>query len=318
LDHTYGDRVIHNNNASSGGAFSLLQLNAQNYIRSGYGDLFQAPPHYHSRFHETFFSRKGRTTLWANKEARILYPYDFGSMPVYQNHSYQLVEPDTEFWAFISPGGFEDFYINISKPYNPATDAPFPPDRPQHFLEKTFIAAIGPKYDVIPVNYTFAYNFTNGTTDLSKLWHNGPNPLPEDSIRPYFIASNYGPKHLNNPLGQVIEPLVGVNQSGGNFTLDLVTMRRMLANETLGAPMVFNVPHTFLVLEGQLTISMCGQQADMIPGDVAFVPAGTPFQYWSKVAFTKVLVGAGGVGLGDALLKSSVPWKYAVFPSYIG
>ena len=39
------------NNESSGGSFTLLQLNAQNYIRSGYDDLFQAPRHYHTRFH---------------------------------------------------------------------------------------------------------------------------------------------------------------------------------------------------------------------------------------------------------------------------
>ena len=57
---------------ASGGAFSLLRLNGQvNYA---------VPTHYHSRFYETFFAIKGRVTLWADQEARILAPHDFGAM----------------------------------------------------------------------------------------------------------------------------------------------------------------------------------------------------------------------------------------------
>ncbi|KAK1821856.1 hypothetical protein LTR12_003732 [Friedmanniomyces endolithicus] len=139
------------NNLSSGGAFSLLQLNAQNYIRSGYGDLYQSPPHYHSRFHETFFCYKGEVTLWANGEARMLTAQDFGSMPTMQNHSYSFTEPDSTLLAFITPGGFEHFYWNVSVPLVDPTNAPFAPDIHTHFLESTFEAAIGPVFDVIPI-----------------------------------------------------------------------------------------------------------------------------------------------------------------------
>ena len=246
----------------------------------------------------------------------MLYPYDFGSMPVSQNHSYALTEPDTEFYAFISPGGFENFYINISTPYKPITQAPFPPDRPLHFLEKTFLAAVGPKYDVFPVKDIFAFDFTNGTTNASAPWHSGPNPLPDNPIHPYYVASNYGPKYLQPELGQVIAPIVTTEQSGGNMTLSTVVMRAKLSNETI-AFHTFDVPHMMVVLEGQLSIQMIGQTAQPIQGDIAFIPAGTAFQYWSDVAFTKILLGAAGKGLGDALIQEGEPWKYAVFPSYL-
>ncbi|KAK3117870.1 hypothetical protein LTR53_000283 [Teratosphaeriaceae sp. CCFEE 6253] len=307
------------NNESSGGAFSLLQLNAQPYIRSGYGDLYQCPPHYHSRFHETFFCYKGGVTLWANGEARMLTAHDFGSMPTYQNHSYSFTEPDSTLLAFIYPGGFEKFYFNISDPFVDPTSAPFPPDIAHHFLEQTFEAAVGSHYDVFPVfNDQFSYNFTNGTTNRTLAWHNGNDRAPANAQEPYYLANNWSPKYLHRPTGQVIQPRVTAAQSAGNFSLSTIVMRRKLANETV-AEHVFDVPQFFQVLEGVLHIRMRCQSVAMSTGDVAFIPGGTPFQYWSEVAFTKVYFGAGGSrGLSETLVEQAEPWRFAVFPSYIG
>ncbi|KAK1818839.1 hypothetical protein LTR12_006766 [Friedmanniomyces endolithicus] len=221
------------NNLSSGGAFSLLQLNAQNYIRSGYGDLYQTPPHYHSRFHETFFCYKGEVTLWANGEARMLTAQDFGSMPTMQNHSYSFTEPDSTLLAFITPGGFEHFYWNVSVPLVDPTNAPFAPDIHTHFLESTFEAAIGPVFDVIPIfNSQFSYNFTNGTTNQSAPWHNGKTTAPNNAKEPYYLANNWSQRFLHRATGQVIQPRATAVQSGGNFTLSTMVMRGRAANET--------------------------------------------------------------------------------------
>ncbi|KAK4554973.1 hypothetical protein LTR86_008121 [Recurvomyces mirabilis] len=307
------------NNESSGGAFSVLQLNAQPYVRSGYGDLFQSPPHYHTRFHETFFCYKGSVTLWANGEARMLTAQDFGSMPTYQNHSYSFTEPDSTLVAFIHPGGFEKFYFNVSVPFDDPTSAPFPPDIHTHFLEQTFEAAIGPKYDVFPIfNNQFSFNFTNGTTNRSLPWHNGNNTAPQDDHEPYYLANNWSPKYLHRAKGQVIQPRVQAAQSAGNFTLSTMVMRRKLANET-ATEYKFDVPQFFQVLEGVMMIRMVHQTVAMSTGDVAFIPGGTCFQYWSEVAFTKVYFGGSGSGgLSDTLIKQAELWPYAVFPSYIG
>ncbi|KAK0943276.1 hypothetical protein LTR48_006951 [Friedmanniomyces endolithicus] len=307
------------NNLSSGGAFSLLQLNAQNYIRSGYGDLYQTPPHYHSRFHETFFCYKGEVTLWANGEARMLTAQDFGSMPTMQNHSYSFTEPDSTLLAFITPGGFEHFYWNVSVPLVDPTDAPFAPDIHTHFLETTFEAAIGPVFDVIPIfNSQFSYNFTNGTTNQSAPWHNGKATVPNNAKEPYYLANNWSQRFLHRATGQVIQPRATAVQSGGNFTLSTMVMRGRAANETT-AEYTFDVPQFFQILEGTMMIRMMCQTVSMSTGDIAFIPAGTAFSYWSEVAFTKVYLGcAPAGGLSDALVAQAEPWAYGVFPSYFG
>nr|OQO16952.1 hypothetical protein B0A51_15322 [Rachicladosporium sp. CCFEE 5018] len=307
------------NNESSGGAFSLLQLNAQPYIRSGYGDLYQTPPHYHTRFHETFFCYKGEVTLWANGEARMLTTQDFGSMPTHQNHSYSFTEPDSTLVAFIYPGGFEKFYWNVSEPFVDPTSAPFAPDIHTHFLETTFAAAVGAKYDVFPIfNDQFSFNFTNGTTNRSLPWHNGVTSAPMNSKEPYFLANNWSPKYLHRASGQVIQPRVTAAQSAGNFTLSTIAMRRRQLNETI-VQHVYDQPHFFQVLEGVMMIRMMRQTVAMSTGDVAFIPGGTTFQYWSEVAFTKVYAGASGSnGLNHHLIEHAEKWAYAVFPSYFG
>ena len=295
---------------ASGGAFSLFRLN---------GQVNRAvPTHYHSRFYESFFAIKGRVTLWANQEARVLGAHDFGSMPPFQNHSFQLNEPDSEFLALITPGGFEPFYLNVSEPwFNPANTA-FPPDRP--IAPPNTENAQGDIFDFFPVNYTLNNDLQNGTTNASLPWHDGNNRLPDSALHPYYIASNWGEKYLQRSLGQVVAPIITPSQSGsGNYSMSIstVVMQRRQANETI-ARRVFLIPQVFVVLEGQLVMQMLGQSIKMSTGDVAFVPAGTAFRYWSEVAFTKFYLGSSGPALGAKLVEEGEEWGYAVFPSYLG
>ena len=292
---------------ASGGAFSLFRFNDQ---------LNRAvPTHFHSRFHETFFAVKGRGTLWANQEARVLGPHDFGSVPPFQNHSFQLNEPDTEFLVLTTPGGFESFYLNISKPWANPAGAAFPPDRPiaPPSFENAHI------FDFLAVNYTLKNDLQNGTTNDSVPWHDGSNTLPDSAVQPYFIANSWGKKYLQWRLGQVVAPIMTPTQSGSSnnsMSISTVVMRRRLANEII-ASRVFPRPQVFVVLEGQLIMEMLGQTVNMSTGDVAFVPAGTAFRYWSEVAFTKFYLGSSGPALGAKLVEEGEEWEYAVFPSYI-
>ena len=247
----------------------------------------------------------------------MLGPHDFGSVPPLQNHSFQFNEPDTEFLALITPGGFESFQLNVSKPWINPSGAPFAPDRP--IAPPNTANAQGDIFDFFPANYSLNYDLQNGTTNPSLPWHDGNNTLPDSAVHPYYIASNWGKKYLQRSLGQVIAPIMTPMQSGsGKYSMSIstVVMRRRLANETI-ASHLFDRPQVFVVLEGQLIMQMLGQRVKMSTGDVAFVPAGTAFRYWSEVAFTKFYLGSSGLALGAKLVDESEEWDYAVFPSYI-
>lgn len=239
--------------------------------------------------------------------------------PPFQNHSFQLNELDSEFLALITPGGFDPFYLNISVPWENPSNSPFPPDRP---IPGPTSVPTGLEYDYIPVDYQLNDKLENGTTSRSIPWHNGNNSLPRSDQNPYYVASNRGPKYLHRTLGQVIAPVMTAIQSGlssKNYTMEIstVVMRRRLPNERI-VIQAFDRPQVFVVLEGQLMISMIDQNVSMSTGDVAFVPANTKFRYWSNVAFTKFYLGSNGPALGDKLISEAEEWDFAVFPSYLG
>lgn len=293
--------------ASSGGAFTLIGTN---------GKLgTQVPAHYHTKFYETFFLVKGRIRLWVEHEARELAPHDFGAVPHNQNHSYQIIDPDTQLTGFIQPGGFEEFFVNVSTAYDPSVNAPFPPDRSLDFPAAQFVE-VAPSFDVQITGDAagLSYDMVNGTTD-GGIWHDGNNTLPGNGSTPYYIASNYGPTYLHSELGQVVAPRASLAETGGNFTVSTIVMRQKLSNETVQTQ-TFSEPQALQVLEGQLTLTMAGETNRLTTGDVAFIPGNITFSYWSEVLYTKLYAAAIGEGLATALVNESEDWGYAVFPSY--
>ena len=66
----------------------------------------------------------------------------------------------------------------------------------------------------------------------------------------------------------------------------------------------------------ELIVEMEGETLSLVIGDVAFVPGGTEFKYYSNAAFTKFLyVAAGTNTLDQRLIASAKPWSYPVFPT---
>lgn len=92
-------------------------------------------------------------------------------------------------------------------------------------------------------------------------------------------------------------------------------MSRQPANVTL--PTWTLTSHTaFQLLEGSLRISMADGTAILTAGDTAFIPEGTPFQYDSVAAFSKLMyITSGDEGLDQQLLASAKSWEYAAFPT---
>ena len=141
--------------------------------------------------------------------------------------------------------------------------------------------------------------------------HVANQTLPTDSTTPYFISSNRGPKYLQRSSGQVIAQL-----ASGVQTKSLLSMATIAIKP--GQPSAsqrFEVHQAIQVTEGMLSINMQGQTHQLIFGDLAFIPEGTSFTYWSTVGFTKFITWSAGPGLADALIKTAEPWAYGVWPA---
>lgn len=310
---------------SSGGAFSLVQHNGK------VTNWLNARPHTHKDTHEHFYCSRGRVELWTMKngtgghhEARVASFGDYGNVPPGTIHTFQLIDPDTQLTHAFHPGGFEKLFdfvtqgehsSDVHAPYipDPIDEQPFGPMTPN--LTETFA-----KLDLFAVpedEFNPRRDFVNGTaSDKALNWHNGTNELPTDPTEPYFIANNYGPKFLNSDNGyKVIQPIATVDNSHTkNFTMGTITLSPKSANETASEVTLTN--HLGIQMDdGQLVLTVKGYKtAHMLQGDVAFIPAGTPFSYYATVPLTRFLyLNAGPEGLEYELLKSSVSWG---FPSY--
>ncbi|KAF2167588.1 hypothetical protein M409DRAFT_22391 [Zasmidium cellare ATCC 36951] len=304
-------------NVSTAGAISMVLINGPKESA--------VPVHYHSRYHEVFFVAKGAVNLFVQNETRRLGPMDIGSVPPGFNHSFELLEPDTEIVGAVTPGGFS-FYQQVGEPYAPAVLAPFPAADalPDANLSRV-LAATGLYYDYNPTDYKLNYNMINGTTNGSQPWHNGNNTLP-GSPTPYFVAGGWGPKYLHPKLGRVTHLYTTGAESNNVMTISTITMRAARQNETSFSWRSDVAFQLFRVLEGQLYIRMQNQTATLQTGDTAMVPRGVEFGFWSEVALTKVHTVAAvqpGLspnssvfGVAHDFLADSKPWDYAVFPDY--
>lgn len=304
-------------NVSTAGAISLITVHGKKEP--------MVPVHYHSRYHETFFVAKGAINLFAQNETRRLGPLDIGSVPPNTNHSFELLEPDTEIIGAVTPGGFS-FYQQVGDYYAPEVLSPFPTDDPNPPANLSRVeAATGLYYDYNPTNYQLNFDMTNGTTDSTEPWHTGNNYLPQ-ILTPYYVAGGWGPKYLHRELGQVVHLYMTGQESNNAMTIATLTMRAARANETEKEWSSESVAQLFRVLEGQLYIKMLNQTAVLGTGDTAVVPQGVRFSYWSNVAFTRVYTVAAAIpgvslntstfGVVHDLLAASESWDYAIFPDH--
>jgi quercetin dioxygenase-like cupin family protein len=307
---------------SSNGAFTLIQTNAPESTTLG---VF---PHFHKLHYENFYCTKGGVRVWTETNAtedqgRLLTQGDYAAVPRDTLHTFQIMEPDTQLTGVIQPGGFEQLFVAIGdnsffdstgSPYVPAAPDPssgIPSDPNQLAGLKVF--------DVYAqLDFTPRSDFTNGVAG-DGTWHNGENTLAEDDVTPYFVAKNYGPKYLNTQNGyKIIAPLATGKQTANNFTMGTITMSPWMFNETQN-PTILHQHVAFQMQEGQISGTVAGEEFSIIQGDVIFIPKGTHFTYFASVPFTKFLyVSAGANGLDYQLMRNSIPWDFATYPTYGG
>ena len=84
----------------------------------------------------------GLMTVWADGVPKDLGEGDFAMVPAYHNHTYQFIAQETEFLGLVQPAGFDDFFANVSSPWAPKHNVPFPPDQGIAFPGQKFQAAV--------------------------------------------------------------------------------------------------------------------------------------------------------------------------------
>ncbi|KAJ3579995.1 hypothetical protein NPX13_g566 [Xylaria arbuscula] len=304
---------------SSDNAFTLIATNAPR------SDALGVLPHIHQRHYESFFSYKGRIQLWAQKDdgedqSRILAPGDYGSVVRNTTHTFQILDPDTELTGVIVPGGFEELFYTLGDNFTSGTNTPYVP-APDLGLAGPDSGAIGDleSFDVYAqLDFEPRRDLVNDTAPAGTVWHSGANALGEPG-EPYFVANGYGPKALNSQFGyQVVQPLATQDQSQDlDFTISTISINRKKSNLTI-PEYALSGASAFQVLEGLLSIEIGEYESALLSGgDVAFIPPGVTFRYWSNVAFTKVLyVGKGDDSVDNQLIAAGEPWEFISFPTY--
>lgn len=252
--------------------------------------------------------------------------------------------------GIIQPGGFEVLFEALADGnFTPSTFAPYKLGDQNAYNAtsssppESVIAQLT-AFDVYAqLTYSPSLELVNGSfssTGAATGWHDAQHvdELGADDTTPYFVAKDYGVKYLNSEAGfyQIVQPLVTPTQSAGNFTTATIIISERLANEsalsvvgnsttastgaTASGSQALTGHSAFEVLEGLFTFEMSGETLQMATGDVVFVPAGTAFQYYSQVPFTKVLyISQGADGLDSRLIANGESgWEYPTWPDTAG
>lgn len=211
------------------------------------------------------------------------------------------------------------FYALADQNYTSSTLSPYNPiaSNASSSPSASVIASLT-SFDVY-AQLTFAErtDAVNGAAPVNSTWHNGNNSLAVDHTEPAYVAKNWGPKYLASVNGsyQIVQPFITEVQSQGNYTLSTITISKIA--QTASATHVLDTHMAFQVLDGRLSVYLENETVYLDTGDVVFIKAGSSFQYWNEVAYTKVLYVAGGVGGLDTQLieaEDTVAWNSAVWP----
>ncbi|EHY57766.1 hypothetical protein HRR83_005323 [Exophiala dermatitidis] len=289
-------------NSTSAGALSVLGANA--------GPLPLSIIHSHKQV-ETFYTLKGSVQVFHNaNQGRELRADDFALLAAGSNHTYRFNELDFQLSLVLAPGGVEGLFNTIGNSYR--SSAPFNPEDKMQ-LNVTNVLELFPRYGITPaLHNTINLDWTNGTThDGLSTWHVTDQTLPDDAHTPYFVSSNRGPKYLQRNSGQVVQMLASGKQTDNKLTVATVAMKP----GTQPSPVHFDVHQALQVTEGQLHLEINNEAVTLIFGDLAFIPKGTSFSYWSTVGFTKFVTWSAGAGLADSLVKGAKKWDHAVWPA---
>jgi quercetin dioxygenase-like cupin family protein len=115
--------------SETNGAFSLVK----NVIRKG----FEPPLHVHTREDESNYVLKGEIIFTVGDETIHAKTGDYVHLPKNVPHTFKLVSDTAETLLVITPGGFEDMFVQCSRPASAVKLPPLGEAPPKEFFEKT-------------------------------------------------------------------------------------------------------------------------------------------------------------------------------------
>lgn len=118
------------------GLFSLLQMTEIKGL--------EPPPHTHTREDETFLLLTGEIAFSVNNKTYHAVAGDTMFLPRNIRHSFKVLTAQAEVLILLSPGGFEQFFIEMSEPAPEMKPAPLPSGPPD--IAK--LIAVSGKYGV--------------------------------------------------------------------------------------------------------------------------------------------------------------------------
>jgi quercetin dioxygenase-like cupin family protein len=276
----------------SGGAMSVMSLTGPRAPRP-------IPLHLHDGEYEFFYCLRGAIGLWADDEARVLQPGDFGYVPPGTLHAYQLRGHHSTFVGPIVPGGWDRFFDLCGEPY---ADAAFPQGHPGPPPFEKF----GRAQAEFKMQFRPEAEYADPRDDAPD------DALPEGQAA-YFLRAGEGPRHELGGLLQTI--LLGAEQSGGTTTMTTVELSK---GPGLPAHVHERTHEALMVIEGRLRITLDGEEHVLTRGDTASIPSGTEHAYAGDGHYTKVLTMSAPGGLEKLIATAGTATQEHVFAAGAG
>jgi len=242
-------------------------------------------PHFHKQAIDTWLVVQGKLKVWGGEEGRVLSAGDFAFVPPGVIHSYQVIEPHTEFLGLIHPAEWVNFMRAIGEVYT--GKGPFPSNDTRHFPVPKFIQAIKDGHDVIPVR-------DHKLPEVQYEWSGSSVPSKMES---YFLKAHTGPRYsLGN---QTLAPLCTAATTDGKFSVGLLEgSSSMPVAQELSKLQFPKTCFMFTVIGGEWEITIEGQDAKTVKtGDSYYVPPNMAFGAQAKSGFSRAYV-FGGEGPG--------------------
>jgi quercetin 2,3-dioxygenase len=274
--------------ASTGDKMEIVQ------ISGGKGDYF--PAHVHEKAHEGIVVLDGRLEVELNGQVHLLTAGDYVHIPAGTVHAYWLQSHRTRFWSFTMNGNLAKLYSLIGESFDKFERPPVS----QNALDEDRLSKVTADIDI-------KFVARQQTSGLPKLVNGSAIP---DQVQPYVLESGEGIHLLS---GDTVHSLLTTKASTNGEFLALVS------EGPKGLPIGEHAHHytneTFMCLQGQMTLWVDGEELHLLPGDFAYVPAGTPHRFRCDAHFTKFLGVLTPGKFEDFFRILGDPYEYPIFPS---
>jgi quercetin 2,3-dioxygenase len=273
---------------STGDLLEIVQLSG------GKGDYF--PSHKHEQAHEGIVVLDGRLEVEVNGEKHLLTAGDYCHIPAGTVHAYWMQSHRTRFWSFTVNGNVADLYSHIGEPYDKF-------ERPPvciHPFDSQSLANIPSSIDIKFVE-------SQPVQHLPQLVIGSTIP---NEPKPYVLESGEGVHLLS---GDTVHSLLTTKEASDGHFITLVS------EGPKGLPIGEHAHEftneTFMCLQGEMTLWVDGEELHMVPGDFAYVPAGTAHRFRCDSHYTKFLGVLTPGDFEDFFRILGDVYEHPIFPS---